>query len=367
MNSVLSSIIKKEFRHILRDPQTLIIVVIMPLVMLFLYGYAITLEMKQINIAVTDHSKTPESRRLINRLTSTTFFKVSVFDVPERDFDNVFKQRQARCILVIPPNFARSLKRNTSTDIQLLIDASDPNAANYIQKYITQIVRQFNFTLNRSVTQAFTLETRIFYNPDFKSYYFFVPGLIATILLLISALLTSIAIVREKENGTLEQILVSPVRPYQIIIGKVVPYTILGFFDSILILGLGHFLFGVPIIGSYWLLSFTLILYIITGLSFGLLVSTAADSQRLAMMAALLATILPSFMLSGFIFPINSMPEIFQYLSLAIPATHFLTIIRGILLKGNGFGALYVPIAYLVLISSILIALSVKKFNVTLE
>lgn len=367
MNSIIISILKKEFRHIFRDPQTLMIVLVMPVIMLFLYGFAITLEMKEIEIAIVDQSKTPQSRQYINLITSTDFFDVSDMNVAESDYEQVLKERKARCILVIPENFVRSLNKNIYTDIQLIVDASDPNAANFIQNYLNRINQQFNFSLNLAVTQSFVLEPRVFYNPDFKSYYFFVPGLIALIILLISALLTSIAIVREKENGTMEQILVSPVHPFQIIVGKVIPYTLLGFIDSLIILVIGHYMFSVPIRGSSLLLAFTLILYILTGLSFGLLISTVAKTQKVAMLATLLATILPTIMLSGFIFPVNSMPEIFQYASLTIPATHFLVIIRGILLKGNTFSILSVQIGYLFLITVFLIAVSIKKFNTTME
>ena len=367
MNNILISILKKEFRHIVRDPQTLMIILVLPVIMLFLYGYAITLEMKEIEMVIVDHSKTPQSRQYTDLITSTNFFAVNAYDIPEKDFEKTLKERKARCILVIPKNFALSIQKNIYTNIQLLIDASDPNAANYIQKYLNQITQKFNFMQNRSITQSFVLEPRIFYNPDFKSYYFFVPGLIALIILLISALLTSIAIVREKESGTMEQILVSPVHPFQIILGKVIPYTILGFIDSVIILVIGHFMFSVPIRGSALLLAFSLLLYILTGLSFGLLISTVTKTQKVAMLATLLATILPTIMLSGFIFPVNSMPRIFQYVSLTIPATHFLVIIRGILLKGNSFATLIVQIAYLFFITVFLISVSIKKFNTTLE
>lgn len=367
MNKILLSIIKKEFRHILRDSQTLVIIILMPILMLFLYGYAITLEMQQIETVIIDHSKSPESRQLIERIVSTDFFKVTGVDIPQKDFEDIFYKRQARCIFVIPENFSRSLQSEFSTPLQLLIDATDPNAANYINNYLTQINTQFSFSRNKGFIGSFQVEPRLLYNPDLKSTYFFVPGLIAIILLLICALLTSIAIVREKEVGTMEQILVSPVRPFQIIAGKVIPYIVLGFFDSILVLTVAYFWFAVPIEGSLIFLGGSLILYILTGLSFGLLISTITKSQQIAMMAVLLATILPTIMLSGFIFPVNSMPEILQYLSLVVPATHFLEIIRGIMLKGIGLAELLKQTGYLILLSSILIAISVKKFSTNLE
>jgi ABC-2 type transport system permease protein len=367
MNRILLSIIKKEFWHILRDPQTLVIILIMPVGMLFLFGYAITLDMKDIKVALVDQSKSPESREFVEQIMATDFFKITEVDVPDKEFEEIFYERNARCIVVIPYDFSKNLATETYTPIQLLIDASDPNAANYINKYFMQLASRFNFKINPQLTMPFSVEPRIFYNPDLRSDYFFVPGLIAVIILLISALLTSIAIVREKEVGTMEQILVSPVHPYQIIFGKVIPYTLLGFVDSILVLMIGHFWFGVPVQGSVMFLLVTLIIYIFTGLSFGLMVSTITDSQQVAMMGALLSTILPTIMLSGFIFPITSMPKIFQYVSMIVPATHFLEIIRGIMLKGSGLNELTMQLSYLILIAVVLIGLSVKKFSTKLE
>lgn len=367
MNIILISIMKKEFWHILRDPQTLIIIILMPTIMLFLFGYAITLEMQEIETALIDFSKSPQSRKFIERILSTDFFKITAVDIDYSDVEQIFHERQARCILIIPEDFAVDLQKESHIPVQLLIDASDPNAANYINNYFTRISTSYNFEDVRGAVIPMKIEPKLLYNPDLKSSYFFVPGLIAVIILLISALLTSIAIVREKEVGTMEQILVSPVHPIQIIIGKVVPYTILGFMDSLLILFIGNTWFQVPIHGSLLFLSIALIIYILTGLSFGLLISTITESQRIAMMAALVSTILPTIMLSGFIFPVSSMPEIFQYVSKIIPATHFLEIIRGIMLKGIGLKELYMQTFYLVIISVFLIVMSIRKFSTNLE
>ncbi len=367
MNSILISIVYKEFRHILRDPQTFTIIILMPVIMLFLFGYAITLEMQEIKTVLVDHSKTPQSRQYIENILASDFFEITALDVSYEQIETLFKQRQARCALIIPHDFGRTVQTERSSNIQLLVDASDPNAANYINKYLSQVNYRFNRQQNDVSIVPFTVESRMLYNPNSRSVYFFVPGLIAVILLLISALLTSIAIVREKEMGTMEQILVSPVHAYQIIIGKVIPYTVLGFLDSLIILVAARLWFHVPMEGSILLLAAGLIIYILTGLSFGLLISTVTDSQRVAMMGALLSTILPTIMLSGFIFPIKSMPVLFQWVSKIIPATHFLEIIRGIMLKGIGVETLYVQIGYLILIATVLIALSVKKFSTTLE
>lgn len=367
MNKTLKSIIQKEFRHIIRDKQTLVILFLMPLLMLFLYGYAITLDMKNIQTVVVDLSKSVQSRDFIENLMATDFFVITDRDVPYKDFESIFQTRKAQCIIVIPADFSESLSQNPQTAIQLLIDASDPNAANFINNYLNIISARFNVQHNINFAQSVSLEPRLLYNPDMKSAYFFVPGLIAVIALLICALLTSIAIVREKENGTMEQILVSPVKPTHIIIGKVIPYMVIGYLMALMILVIGHFWFEVPVYGSWLLLNMVLLLYVLTGLSFGLFISTKTNSQQIALMITLVITILPSFMLSGFIFPIASMPILLQYLSQVIPATHFLVIIRSIMLKGVGFSELTTQIAALSLIAMVMLTISMRQFRTHLE
>lgn len=367
MNKTLKSIIQKEFKHIMRDRQTVVILFLMPMLMLMLYGYAITLEMKNIKTAIIDLSKSAQSRAFTENLLANNFFKITANNVPYEKFETLFQNRTAQCIIVIPHDFAQTLTKQPQTKIQLLIDASDPNAANFINNYLNVIAMQFNMEQNRDLVQSITLEPRLLYNPDMKSAYFFVPGLIAVIALLICALLTSIAIVREKENGTMEQILVSPVKPMYLIVGKVIPYMLIGYLMAVMILVIGYFWFEVPIYGSVFLLNIVLMLYVLTGLSFGLLISTRTDSQRTALMITLVATILPSFMLSGFIFPINSMPVILQWISNVIPATHFLVIIRGIMLKGVGFMELITQIAALSFIAVFLLLVSIRNFSTHLE
>ncbi len=367
MNPVLPTIIKKEFIHIWRDPQTLVIILLMPVLMLFLYGYAITLEMKKIQTAIVDLDKTPQSRRFIETLSATDFFSITRRNVPESGIKKIFYRSRARCVIVIPPDFAERLATEPSTPVQLLVDASDPNAANFINNYTGRVNAVFNRERGIKNISRFTVEARLLYNPDMDSAYFFVPGLVAVIILLSSALLTSIAIVREMELGTMEQILVSPVRPNQIIFGKIVPYMVLSFLDSVLILLFAHFWFGVPVHGSLLLLGFSLFLYILTGLCFGVLISTVARSQQVAMMAVMVITILPSFMISGFIFPIRSMPAILRGLSVIVPATHFLKIIRGVMLKGTGISELWTEVGFMVVFSILMIALSIKKFHTKLE
>lgn len=367
MSNILKSIIRKELIHIWKDPQTLLIIFIFPIIMLFLYGYAITMEMRNIPTVVNDLSRTSASRQLVEKIGASKFFKVELRSVAERDVDKIFQNKIAKCIVVIPRDYGRSIRTEAQTDIQVLIDASDPNAANYINSYLTNIIYSLNKELNNGLPVPFKVEPRFLYNPELRSVNFFVPGLIAIILLLVSALLTSIAIVREKETGTMEQILVSPVKPWQIIVGKVIPYLLIGFICALLVLFTGILWFKVPFHGSLLAILLMMILYIFTGLSFGLVISTVTRTQQTAMIAAMMITMLPTIMLSGFMFPRESMPYVFRMISQIIPATHFIHIIRGIMLKGIGLSDLRTQVAFLLGLSCILILISVKNFKNKLE
>ena len=367
MNRILLSIVRKEFIHITRDVQTLVIAIVMPILMLFLYGFAINLEMKQINVGIADLSATPQSREIIERLVSNNFFNITVVNPAFKDYEELFKFRKVRALLVIPLDYAKNLELKHNAQLQLLIDASDPNAANYINSYFSTMVFNETMEINRQKVNLFSVEPRILYNPDMRSANFFVPGLIAIILILVSALLTSIAVVREKENGSMEQLIVSPVRAYQIIIGKVLPYTLLGYINGVMILTLGSLIFDVHINGSILLINLIMLIYVLTGMSFGLLISTTTESQQIALMATLMLTILPTVLLSGFIFPIKSMPQVLQYISYILPATYFLEIIRGIILKGSGMAELYRQTLTLAGITLFLISLSIIKFKAGLQ
>ncbi len=365
MSLRITPIIRKEFIHIRRDFRTLVIVIIMPVVMLFLYGYAINMEIQNIDLVVLDRDQSPESAALVRKFEGSKFFTVYHYNGPESQVEAFFNERAARMILMIPAGFSKNLGRQLRSDVQVLVDASDPNAAQAIRNYANAVFQTFNAGLgSRGV---FEIETAIWYNPALKSAYFFVPGLAALILMMISALLTSIAIVREKETGTMEQILVSPVRPIEIIMGKVIPYILLAFIDLLIILIIARFVFDVPFVGAIGFLLAASLVFIFTALSLGLIISTRAATQQVAMMAALIMTLLPTVMLSGFIFPISSLPKILQMITYIVPATYFLVIIRGIMLKGNTLPQLLPQIMILAGISAILIIASAKKFKTTLE
>jgi ABC-2 type transport system permease protein len=361
------AISKKEFLHIIHDSRSLMIIFVLPVMQLIMFGYALNMEVQNIDLAVIDNDNTTISNELVNAFRGSPYFSPFTYDGPPEKMDELFLNRKAQAILVINPEFQRDYIREHSSPIQILIDAADPNAAMMTQQYSNGIIMAFNEALNGKLPLLFDIKPRIWFNPDLKSDYFFIPGLIALILVMISALLTSITITREKEMGTMEQILVSPIRPIEIVLGKVLPYIVLAFFDGLLILVLGITMFDVPFIGSYLLLFTLSIAYIITALALGLMISTVVSTQQIAMMVALAATLLPTLMLSGFIFPLKSMPDILQYISYIVPAKYYLIIIRGIMLKGNTLAQLALPTLFLALLSVILLGNAIRKFSLNLE
>ena len=365
MSSRIIPIIRKEFIHIRRDFRTLVIIFLMPVFMLLMYGYAINMEIQNIDLAVIDHSQTPASRELVRAFEGSTFFTVNYFFGGQSEIEKLFQSRKAKIVLLIPQDFAATTNRPLTTTVQLLIDASDSNSAQAIRNYAAAVVQLYN--AERGFAPLFEVQTTIQYNPAFKSSYFFVPGLVAVILMMISALLTSITIAREKETGTLEQILVSPVRPVEIIVGKVVPYIFLAFMDGLIILIVAYFWFNVPIVGSLALILSGSLIFVFVALSMGLLISTNAKTQQVAMMGALMATMLPTIMLSGFIFPIASMPKFLQFVTYIIPARYFLPVIRGVMLKGNTLEHIGLQMLVLVAFGIFLLAVSTRKFKMTLE
>lgn len=365
MKSRIIPIIRKEVIHISRDFRTLVIVILMPIAMLFLYGFALNLEIQNIDLIILDHNQSPDSRALIRKFEGSNYFTVQHFLGPESQLPLFFSRRDARMIMVIPEDFSRTLYRQLRTQVQVLIDASDPNVAQAIRNYSNAIFRSFG--AEHAAVPVLDIETTIWYNPALKSSHFFVPGLAALILIMISALLTSIAIVREKETGTLEQILVSPIRPIEIIVGKVVPYIFLAFIDLLVILVIARFVYDVPFVGNIGFLMFSSFVFIFAALSIGLLISTRAETQQVAMMMALLVTMLPTVILSGFIFPIASLPKVLQLLTYAVPARYFMVVIRGVMLKGNTCIQLLPEISILAGIGVVLFIISAKKFRTTLE
>ncbi len=366
-NKIIFSIIRKEFLHIIHDPRSLMIIFLLPTLQLVMFGYALKMEIQEVKLGIIDYSRSTASREFIQYFSGSIFFKPFLFEGQLSQMDQLFKKRQAQAILIIAKDFDDHRFRNPSTPVQVIIDASDANAATMIRQYMMQVINNYNRDHSQLSPLPFEIESTFLFNPDKKSTYFFVPGLIALLLVMISALLTSITIAREKETGTMEQILVSPVQPFQIVIGKVLPYIVLAFSIGLVILLIGVTLFKVPFRGSVILLMLLSTLYIITALSLGLMVSAIARTQQVAMMVVMVITLLPTIILSGFIFPIASIPRILQYVTYLVPARYFLHIARGIILKGSNFVHLLVPTICLFVMSSLLLTIAVRKFSLTLE
>ena len=375
----LAAIMGKEFRHIIRDPRSLVIIFLMPIAMTFLYGYAMNLDVKNIPLGVVDHDRSPASRELLESFLSSGQFVLKERYSSALVAEEGMKRNESVLTLVIPAGYEQALKGGRERPITLLVDGSDGNTAaialGYAQAITAGQVRASFFEIMNGSdgdgTDANVLgiefEPRFWYNPEQKSSHYLVPGLIAVILMMVSALLTSVTVVREKESGTLEQLLVSPVRSGELIIGKALPYGILALADGAFILLVGALIFGVPMRGSLLVLFGFTSLYVMAALTIGLLISTIVNQQRVAMLGALLVTVLPSFMLSGFIFPIRSMPPALQVISLMVPARYYIPVVRGLLLKGVGADVFISNGLFLIGLMLLLFTASIVRFKPGLD
>ncbi len=369
MNAFMGFVVK-EFKQIYRDTRTLVVLFGMPIIMLTLFGFAIRNEVSNAKIGVLDLSKDEVTRELIQKLSVSKAFELNAYLDNYDQIEEVFKQGEIKEVVVFENNFANKLVKEGKADVQVITDATDPNLANIVQSYTGAIIRDYVQEINDNgvaVKAGIQPSVQMMYNPELKSVNLFVPGLIAVILMLISALMTSISITREKEMGNMEILLVSPLKPHYIIIGKVIPYLLLSVVNVITILVLAKFIFNVPFNGSYGFFFFESILFIVTALALGVFISSVAQNQQTAMMASLAGLLLPTVLLSGFIFPVESMPLPLQVVSNIIPAKWFLIIVRSIMLKGSGLLFLWKETLILAFIALAFIALSLKKFKVRLQ
>lgn len=361
--------IKKEFYHIFRDKRSLFILFGMPIVQVMLFGFAITNEINNVDIAILDHSKDASTQEILDKISASKYFSVKDILDNEGAIETAFKRGEIKAVLNFEGDFSKKLVIQNQATIQILTDATDPNTANTISNYTTSILQKYQGELNKDVKIPYqiNIETRLFYNPELKGVFMFVPGVMTIILMLVSAMMTSISINREKELGTMEILLVSPLNPLQVIVGKVVPYILLSVINAIIIILLSIFVFNMPVEGSLFLLGAESILFIINALSLGILISTVSATQQTAMMVSLMGLMLPVILLSGFIFPISSMPFPLQVISHIIPAKWFITILKGIMLKGVGLAYLWKETLILVGMTLFFIALSLKKYKIRLE
>jgi len=368
--NTLAQFVNKEIYHIFRDPRTLLVLFGMPLIQLILFGFAIRTEVNNAEVAVLDRSKDHISDEIINKLNASKYVSLVSELRNESDISKIFESGKAKQVIIFESNFAKNLFSEGKASVQLINDASNPNEASLINSYISQIIYDYQkeLTLNGMSGQLLIQpKVMMMYNPQLESVNMFVPGLIAMILMLVSALMTSIAITKEKEMGTMEVLLISPLKPAIIIIGKVIPYIILAFVNAISVLILSILVFGVPFEGSLLLFLGVTTLFILTALSLGILISTIAITQQVAMMAALAGLLMPTVLLSGFIFPVENMPYLLQLMSHVIPAKWFLIILKGIMLKGIGIEYLWKEILIITGMFLLFMAISIKKFKIRLE
>lgn len=368
MNRFLA-FLRKEFYHIFRDPRTLVILFGIPIAQLMLFGYVLTNEVRNVKIAIVDHSKDDLSKRLSQRLLSSGFFQMAAIPSSESEYEDLFRSSKVKEIVVFNPDFAKNLMKEGKADIQVIADASEPNTAQLIVNYTTAITNEFvrsEFLKDQS-PPGINIKVRMLFNENMRDSYNFIPGLIAVILMLVSAMMTAITITREKENGTMEILLASPLKPIQIILGKVTPYMILSIINALVVLLLGYFVFEVPVIGSVALLLGEILLFIFLALSLGILISTFVNNQVTALALSGFVLMLPSILLSGFIFPVKNMPVPLQIVANLMPPRWFIEINRTVMLKGGGLDIIWPHTLVLLGMAVLFIFISIRKFKIRLQ
>lgn len=364
----LLGLLRKEAYHILRDTRTLAVVILMPVVQVILFGYAIRTDVKDVRLAIVDPTPDHVTLELRNRFEASSAFRIVAVRGTSADLERLFQRGAAQEAVVFEPRFAQRLARGVPARIQIITDATEPNTGSTIQNYARGVIESYQAELGGMGDGIrITPQVRMRFNPTAESANLFVPGLIALVLTIISALMTAISLTREKEMGTMEALLVSPLKPWQIIIGKVLPYLAIGFVTVLAVIAEARIVFDVPLRGSIVLLLFEGLLFILVSLSLGMLISSRTSSQRVAMMGAMLGTMLPTLLLSGFIFPIESMPPVLQGLSNVVPAKWFVAIARGIMLKGVGLEFVWPQTLVLLGMAVALLGLSTRNFHIRLE
>jgi len=375
MNSRLLSIIRKEFIQIFRDPRTLVLVIVMPMMQLFLLGYAATSDVRNISLAVWDQSQSPQARALLDAFRAANYFGIDYVVGSAEEYTSLIESGRIRAALIIPPDYETRLLEGKA-QVSLVLDGSDAtvggtalSTAKLIgQSFATKVMAEQASLTGRpsSFTPPLEVRTQVWYNPDLIAAYFNVPGVIGMILYFITALLTASSIVRERERGTIEQLIVTPIRSWELVLGKILPYTILAFIDMVEVLVIGHLWFKVPIRGDLGLIFVLSGLFLLSSLGIGLFASTIANTQQEAFITVMV-TMLPSLFLSGFFFPIEAMPKFLQYVSAIIPLRYYLVIIRALLLKGVGAASLQSEIFALIVFAVAIMGAASARFRKRLD
>ncbi len=375
MNSRLLSIIRKEFIQLFRDKRLLALILILPLVQLFLLGYAATNEVRNIPVAVFDQSHSPEGRALLNSYRASDYFMLAYSVNSDTELRQLIEKGQAGVGLIIPPDYATRLQEGNA-QVAFILDGSDPTMATTALS-AAQLIAQSHATrllaeklarsgVNLELQPPVELRTTVWYNPDMVSAYFMIPGVIGMILFAITAILTATSVVRERERGTIEQLIVTPIRPWELMVGKILPYVFLSLFDTFAVIAVGHFWFGVPVRGSLVLIALLSALFLLSGLGIGLFASTIANTQQEAMLTVFM-TLLPAIFLSGFFFPLQNMPRFLQLISYFIPLRYFLKIIRVLLLKGVGIESIQGDVIALAVFGIMIMGAAARRFRKRLD
>lgn len=360
----LAALTRKEFIHIRRDPRSLAMAFLMPLVLLVLFGYAITMDINNLNIVVYDQDRSPASRDYVERFRASGYFTVVTVAESHAQAGRALDRGEAHLALVIPRHFARDLGQRRTAQVQALADGTDANTATVALGYVEAITSRFNEAqLGASIELAVDHRLRVWYNPELKSRWFIIPGLIAVIMTVITALLTSLTVSREWEQGTMEQLIATPVQPVELFLGKMAPYFVIGVADVLISVAMGVWVFGVPLRGSFAFLLGVSMLFLAGGLSLGILISTVAKSQLVASQVAMIATFLPAFLLSGFLYSIDNMPRALQIVTHVVQARYFVEVLKSIFLKASPPSHLLAELAFLAAFALAVFALALRKFQ----
>jgi len=369
-------IIKKEIRQILGDERSLILLLFIPAFLLTMYGYALNFDVKHIPLAVYDEDRSPMSRDFLGNFYRTEYFDLKYNLRTAAEVDRIIDGGKARVGVIIPENFSRNVQANREASLQVIIDGTNASSTNVALGYIQAIIQSYSAKVlvnllkplgSSGVAIPVEPQPRIWYNPELRSAKFLVPGLIGFILMVTLVVSTAFSVVKEKERGTMEQIILSPIRPVELIIGKTIPYVFISLFSAHVVLLLGYLLFGVVVKGNYLWLLLAMFLFLTGGLGLGLLISTIAHTQQLAFMMAIVLTFLPTFILSGFVFPIRNMPVLIQAVTYTIPARYFLVTLRSIILKGAGVRAFWEQLLFLLGYGILMIGAATLRMKRTKE
>ncbi len=360
-------IVRKEFRQIRRDKRILAVLLFIPGLMLVMFGYALTFDVKHTSMAILDKDQTKTSREFVRLFFVSEYFDRVADLARDDEADKLLDAEQVRVVVVIPRGFSADLAAGDGASVQVLVDGANSNAASTVLGYVGTIIQQYSLQILTEASMRLSGRTfelpvdfrqRVWYNPELESAKFLVPGLIAFILMVTAVISTAMAVVREREHGTMEQIIVSPIRPVELILGKTIPYTLISLIATVAILIVGYILFGVTIKGSVLLLFLVTVLFLVGGLGMGLLISTLVETQQLAFMIAVIVSMLPTFILSGFVFPIRNMPVVIQAVTYIIPARYFLVALRAIILKGAGIAAFWDQLIFLTVFAVFVLGVS---------